>query len=380
MIQYPKSRHVTLPDVVGYKTDLHIKREPHKSIFTRKKTRVGDTNDLLHELSASTDRIMENVNVYQRGVDPFVALGTSNQTIKTGSTKPSYYPHRIMKDGAFRFPIECPADFVPLSRQPTKPVSYYTNPQNYIVDLDTLVDNNNVDKSLQKVVYYKLLQSNVNTYLGYKPLDIQNVDNYIIHNQVSPDYRINVNTMTKNGNMEDTQLTKLKNYVSPDYRINVNTITKNGNIEDRQLVKLKNNDVINIQSNLFVPCNNEINNNSPNTINVSNYSYKDIQTNPNNYSFNLEPSIQNNSSYIHNISYQQPIQTNLYKPDYSINVQNVDHKFIDKNYLNIQTNMKSNIQLNPDINEIKLKPTISRNNSISSKGAVITSDFLKRPV
>ena len=115
---------VSLPSVSGWGTNLNILRDPPKSIKTRKIDKVGDTNLIIDDIEAGSDRICEAINVYARGVNPSVSVSYSNNGSNGGrrsggitnmrSAKP---PIQIMKDGAFRPPIRLQQDLLPLSRQ-----------------------------------------------------------------------------------------------------------------------------------------------------------------------------------------------------------------------------------------------------------------------
>ena len=46
MIQYPKNEHITLPSVEGWGTNLNILRDPPKAVWTRRRDKVSDTQDI----------------------------------------------------------------------------------------------------------------------------------------------------------------------------------------------------------------------------------------------------------------------------------------------------------------------------------------------
>jgi len=129
---------VTLPSSEGWKSTNSILRDPPKSITTRRIDHV-DTDGSLNKLYAeSGDRFSENINLYARGVNPFVAvqysntqysggqIGTSNGN---GSIAAGKLPYRIMDGGAFRPPQLRQEQLLPLSRQPRNFTSMGSNPQ-----------------------------------------------------------------------------------------------------------------------------------------------------------------------------------------------------------------------------------------------------------
>ena len=118
---------VSLPSVDSWSTNLNILRDPPKSIMTRKKERVGDTNSVSHNIEESGDRSCEAIQVYARGVNPFVSVSYSNHGnnggnrsggIITGGQRAAKLPFPVLKDGAFRPEIRPLHELVPLSRRP----------------------------------------------------------------------------------------------------------------------------------------------------------------------------------------------------------------------------------------------------------------------
>ena len=125
----------SFPVVQGWNGSMNIKRDPPKSITTKRRETVFDTNDITKTLAISDDRISEALNFYARGVNPMVSVsygeGQTNQ--QTSARGQSYLPYRIMKDGAFRLPIKRQQDLLPLSRLPREFTTVKSNPA--IVDL-----------------------------------------------------------------------------------------------------------------------------------------------------------------------------------------------------------------------------------------------------
>ena len=244
MIQYPKNVHVTLPDVQGYSTNLGIKKEAHKSIHTRKKTYVGSNNDLLNLMSNSDDRILENINVYQRGINPFVSVQMNNNT---SSSTESYYPYRIMKDGAFRFPLQSPKDLLPLSRLPSKVSNYQTNIQN-IQYSNAYIDNNTINTSIRKDNYVCPLQTNLKDYVGYYPLNSNNIESHIIQSYLPYHLHSSVNDMVQY--KHNNHIISLLSKISPTQMSSPISYTSYQDVKSSIPIKLNPTSYYDIQSNL----------------------------------------------------------------------------------------------------------------------------------
>jgi hypothetical protein len=127
---------VTLPSVDSWGTNLNILKDPPQSIHTRLITTVGGNNDILDEVGDSGNRIGEYINVYARGVNPFVSVSYSNTgsnnngSMAVGGQKHAMLPYRIMRDGAFRPPILTQEDLLPGSRLPRTKTEANTNAGN----------------------------------------------------------------------------------------------------------------------------------------------------------------------------------------------------------------------------------------------------------
>ena len=124
---------VSLPSVDNWGSNLNILKDPPKSIHTRSKTLVGSNNDLIDEIGDSGNRIGEYINVYARGVNPFVSVTYSNNNTglsgngSVGNQGQAKLPYRIMRDGAFRPPVLTQEDLLPLSRLPRVKTEANTN-------------------------------------------------------------------------------------------------------------------------------------------------------------------------------------------------------------------------------------------------------------
>lgn len=128
-VQLPKWKSYTLPSW----EQVHILREPPKSIHTRKKERV-DMSNVNYMIRNDDTRINEGINYLQRGVNPMVDVmynnvggGGGNKTTSFANIQASN-PYKVMKDGAFRPPIFTQKDLLPLSRMARPDTAVITNP------------------------------------------------------------------------------------------------------------------------------------------------------------------------------------------------------------------------------------------------------------
>ena len=127
---------VSLPSVDNWGSNLNILKDPPKSIHTRSKTLVGSNNDIIDEVGDSGNRIGEYINVYARGVNPFVSVSYSNNNTglnsngRVSNQGQAKLPYRIMRDGAFRPPVLSQEDLLPLSRLPRVKTEAKTNAGN----------------------------------------------------------------------------------------------------------------------------------------------------------------------------------------------------------------------------------------------------------
>lgn len=150
MIQYPKNEHITLPSVEGWGTNLNILRDPPKAVWTRRRDKVSDTQDITRMIGEDGgDRICEMIKVYPRGINPHVSVSYSNYGTNGGQyrgitgagimgknkashdgrnamTGQAKLPYQLMDAGAFRPPLMRQEDTMPLSRQPRASTSVWT--------------------------------------------------------------------------------------------------------------------------------------------------------------------------------------------------------------------------------------------------------------
>lgn len=124
----------TLPSVQawGPKTN-HLLKDPPKGIHTRRKDRVGQTDDITKIIDGSGDRACEYIRQYPLGVNPMVGVSYDNYGLNGGAfgnptsatSQQAKLPYRIQD---FRPPVLGPRDTLPLSRLPRNVTSFGTNP------------------------------------------------------------------------------------------------------------------------------------------------------------------------------------------------------------------------------------------------------------
>ena len=137
-------RRVTLPSVDMWGTSMNILKDPNVGVFTRRKDKVGDTQNILLEQDDSGDRAAEYIRVYARGVNPMVSVSYDNSGSNGGQSmsgggclggngalasvygQQSRLPYQIE---TFRPPILRQEDLMPLSRMPRVWYHAETNPQ-----------------------------------------------------------------------------------------------------------------------------------------------------------------------------------------------------------------------------------------------------------
>ena len=117
------SQAVTLGSVSGWNGSQNIVKDPPKSITTRRIDKVGDTQDAFLQADDS-DRFCESIQVYPRGVNPFVSVSYSNNGTNGGQNGQivgggvmASNPFKIMKDGAFRWDQLTGEQLAAISRQ-----------------------------------------------------------------------------------------------------------------------------------------------------------------------------------------------------------------------------------------------------------------------
>ena len=128
---------ITLPSVDSWGNNMNILRDPPKSIMTKRIDKVGETSSMTQMIEDSSSRASEAIQVYARGVNPFVSVsydnngnngGQSSGSFVEGGQRSAKLPYTIMKDGAFRPPILLQEDLLPLSRIPRENFSVLSKP------------------------------------------------------------------------------------------------------------------------------------------------------------------------------------------------------------------------------------------------------------
>lgn len=126
------SRKVTLPSVESWGTNMNILKDPNKGIFTKRKDKVGETQEVLLAQENSGDRISECINVYARGVNPMVSVSYDNYGNNSGASTRSIFRRQGVKlpykPEVFVPPVLRQEDLVPLSRLPRNWVYAFSNP------------------------------------------------------------------------------------------------------------------------------------------------------------------------------------------------------------------------------------------------------------
>ena len=130
----------TNPSVEMGLGSMNILRDPPRSITTRRIDKVGQTSSLTEMIDESGNRACEAINVYARGVNPCVSVSYGNAGNNGGQRSSSVFgssitgglqaklPYSIMKDGAFRPPVQTQDQLLPLSRLPRVNTESFTQP------------------------------------------------------------------------------------------------------------------------------------------------------------------------------------------------------------------------------------------------------------
>jgi len=197
---YPR-RTVTLPSVESWGTNMNILKDPPKSIHTKKKDKVGDTQEYTLMLAASGDRITENIQVYPRGVNPMVSVSYGNQGTNGGQNRQSggtagtrsrnsfnrnnnntgtKMPYNIQ---VFRPPVRTQFDLLPLSRLPRRWTYAFANPA-----MPTYVNQSKChNKDWKRAVKNEMIRSSARPTAVYKlekPLQSFKIDNSITDKRI----------------------------------------------------------------------------------------------------------------------------------------------------------------------------------------------------
>lgn len=179
MIQYSKNEHVTLPSVESWGTNMNILRDPPKSITTRRIDKVFQNTDITNLVDDSGDRICDGINVYARGVNPFVSVSYDNNSNNAGiagnatsfsNRTQARLPYPAFEGGAFRPPILTQRDLLPLSRLPRAWFGTMTTPG--FIDFS---------KTQQKPNDFRAIKDILNIY-DVQPTKTANIDKPLVEN------------------------------------------------------------------------------------------------------------------------------------------------------------------------------------------------------
>jgi hypothetical protein len=179
MIQYSKNEHVTLPSVESWGTNNNILRDPPKSITTRRIDKVFQNTDITNLVDDSGDRICDGINVYARGVNPFVSVSYDNNSNNAGisgnatsfsNRVQARLPYPAFEGGAFRPPILTQRDLLPLSRLPRAWFGTMSTPG--FIDFS---------KTQQKPNDYRAIKDMLNIY-DIQPNKTTNIDKPLVEN------------------------------------------------------------------------------------------------------------------------------------------------------------------------------------------------------
>ena len=72
------NKNLTLPHVTNWNTNNNIKKDPPKSIHTKHKEKIHDTNKFIRDQELQSDRIDGSIRKYALNVNPMVAVSYSN--------------------------------------------------------------------------------------------------------------------------------------------------------------------------------------------------------------------------------------------------------------------------------------------------------------
>jgi hypothetical protein len=377
------NRRVSLPSVETWGTNMNIIKDPPKSIFTRKKIKVGDTNLINNEIENSNSRTDEAILKFARGVNPMVAVSYQNQgnngglsTLQRSQNTQAFLPYRIMKDGDFRPPIMSKEELLPLSRQSRKNTNVYTKP--HLIDFSKKGKIYTKDTN-QKEVRKKILEISAKPNSSFK-LETPLSKPYETKYNVKDNLLISADSGIRTMNITEQNVQTPYNTIN-DSKIHLYDVNPNINVN-----KYVFNSTLNTEPYVLDNIHYSVDTNiSDNTVYVNNTimdTERFLQDNINgNISYNTN--ISSNNSFDHdtnNIIDQKFIKTkDINNIDYFTNISQNIHKQIspDNEILlsrnlpehNINSNISQNIhkQISPD-NEILLSrnlPEYNINSNIS---------------
>ena len=123
-------KNMTLQSIDGWGGQLDIKRDPIRSVMTRKIVKVGQDSTLENLIGNSGDRLKDTISRYPRGINIMnsMQINNYNSTTPGGSATQASLANKIMDQGSFRPPIIPLKDQLPLSRQNRLNTCGVTNP------------------------------------------------------------------------------------------------------------------------------------------------------------------------------------------------------------------------------------------------------------
>lgn len=161
---------LTLPSVDSWGTNNNIRKDPPRSITTRRIDKVSDNNDITKMIDNS-DRSSEAILRFSRGVNPSVSVSYSNNggIMQNFGHQQAFLPYRINKDNDFHPPVQAPQDLLPLSRLPVNTIKVNTTPSlpHFTKELD-----NSRNQTAAKNVKQEMISASVSatkTYMLQKP-------------------------------------------------------------------------------------------------------------------------------------------------------------------------------------------------------------------
>lgn len=241
---------LTLPSVDSWGTNNNIRKDPPKSIMTRRIEKVTDTNQLVKSVDNS-DRSNEAILRFSRGINPSVSVSYSNNggSLQNYGNQQAFLPYRINLDGDFHPPVQAPLDLLPLSRLKYNNVEVITTPSlpHFTKELP-----NSRNQTAAKTVRQEIISASVKTpqtYMLQKPFQ----------EPFEVKYNINENAIKISGDSGKIAYSDrtIQNNVVPSKVIQVDNLNVNvqtNKQESRQLVdanidfsKIKTQDVMLIE-------------------------------------------------------------------------------------------------------------------------------------
>ena len=236
----------TLPSVESWGTNMNILRDPPKSITTRRIDKVGENSFITDMIDDSSDRNCEAINVYARGVNPFVSVSYSNvgnnggqrSNSLTSNVTQASLPYKIMKDGAFRPPEYSQYNLKPLSRLPRVWTKVNTN-RGFIDYRKKLKDCGTSENT--KEVKTNTLKASIRPTAVYKiekpieePFEIKYVIKPVINNSATSGIRtMNITTQDVKVPTKEIDNNKLNVFANANLSDNLKYVNKNNMETDR---------------------------------------------------------------------------------------------------------------------------------------------------